>query len=418
MQSDATVYRRFFVMFAVLGVLGVGGFGYTLVQQRFRVPLKDTYTIKAQFTAGNGVVSGIGQSVDVVGVGVGQITGVELEDGVAVVSMRVEAEKLPYVYANATASLRPITPLGDLRIDLEPGAPPARPLAENDVIRLATTTAAVPLGNLLSRLDTDTRDYVTGLIAGLDQGTRDRGPDMRRLLRTLGPTTRQVATISRALGRRSTALSGFVHNLASVTDAASQDGQLVSVVRAGNQTLGALARQDEPLRAAITKLPGTLQAVRTTLTDIQPFADLLGPTLTELQPAVRRLPQTLKALGDFTSAGAPVLRADVNPLVERAAPLLRDARPAVADLDRSTPLITGAAQSLNYLLNELAYVPSKSNPGFLFWGAWALHNLNSAFGQADANGTILRAMIIQNCAVLTAQPDLQKVFDAVGVCPA
>jgi hypothetical protein len=273
------------------------------------------------------------------------------------------------------------------------------------------------LSGLLSRLDSDTRDYLSGLLAALDQGTAGRGPDMRRMLVALGPTSRQLGDITRALAQRRTALAAFVHNLASVTRAASQDGQLASVVVAGDQTLHAVAQQDQPLREAIAKLPATLDATKTTLADITPFAGELGPTLTALQPAVRRLPTTLQALGRFSDVGTPVIQRQLLPLVAQANPLLPRVGAAVADLSQATPPLTGSAQSFNYFLNELAYVPGGSNQGFLFWLDWMLHNMNSALSTADANGSFIHATALVDCDGIQAVPALQKYFGIAHACP-
>jgi hypothetical protein len=237
------------------------------------------------------------------------------------------------------------------------------------------------------------------------------------MLLALGPTTQQVAEITRALAQRRTALAQFVHNLAAVTRAASQDGQLASVVSAGDQTLHVLAQQDQPLRQAIAKLPATLDVTQSTLAKLTPFADKLGPTLTALLPAVRRLPATLRVLGPFADTGARVLQGDVRPLVSAAQPLVREAAPAVADLNAATLPLTGSAQTLNYLLNELAYVPGGADQGFLFWLDWVAHNLDSTLSTGDANGAIMRGTVLANCGALGGIASLQPALNAVGLCP-
>jgi phospholipid/cholesterol/gamma-HCH transport system substrate-binding protein len=418
MRSKTATYARFLTMFAVLGTLGCAGFVYVLIHQRFTLPVfGQVYTINARFSAADGVVSGIGQPVDVVGVTVGEVSGVKLEDGAALVTMQLQRHQLPHVYADATAALVPVTPLGDMRIDLNPGSAPAPALAAGSTIGLAQTSTPVPLSDLLSTLDADTRNYLSALLASLAQGTNDRGPDMRRMLLALGPTTQQVAEITRALAQRRTALAQFVHNLAAVTRAASQDGQLASVVSAGDQTLHVLAQQDQPLRQAIAKLPATLDVTQSTLAKLTPFADKLGPTLTALLPAVRRLPATLRVLGPFADTGARVLQGDVRPLVSAAQPLVREAAPAVADLNAATLPLTGSAQTLNYLLNELAYVPGGADQGFLFWLDWVAHNLDSTLSTGDANGAIMRGTVLANCGALGGIASLQPALNAVGLCP-
>ena len=417
MRAKAQVYARFFTIYAVLAALGIGGALYVLVHQRLTLPFRHVYTIKAEFSAADGVLGGIGQPVDVVGVQVGQVTNVALANGAALVTMQLQRDRLPRVYANATAALQPVTPLGDMRVDLQPGASPAPPLADGSMITLAQTTAPVPLSALLSRLDSDARDYLTGMLASVQQGTQNEAVATRRLLLSLGPTTQQVGEITQALAARRVALARFVHNLAVVTRAASHDGQLASVIAAGDRTLQAMAVQDRPLRQAIAELPGTLGILQSTLQHVTPFANELGPTLRGLQPAIRRLPSTFQSLHRLAVVGTPTIKNDVAPLVSRAEPLLSEAAPAVANLARATLPLTGAAQTLNYFLNEFAYVPGGNDQGFLFWADWLFHNLDAALSTADASGTVFRAAVLTDCNGVQAEPALVATFSLLHVCP-
>lgn len=415
-RTRAQVYVRFLLTFAVLGTLGLGGALYVLAHQRATLPFGGAHTLKLQFAAANGLTEGIGQPVNVAGVRVGQVTHVSLDGGRALVTVQIEPDQVPRVYADATATLEPITPLQDMQIALNPGRPPARALRDGATLDVSRTSGPVPLSDLLSTLDGDTRTYLSSLLASLDDGTRRRGPDMRRMLLSLGPTVAQSGRISRALAQRRTHLARLVHNLALITRAASRDDQLTRVVQAGNQTLAAITRQDQPLRAAIAKLPATLAATRGTLSDLQPFARKLEPTLRALLPAVRRVPRTLASLRPFAETGARALHADVRPLVREAQPLLEAAGPAVARLNGATPPLTGAAQTFEYLLNEFAYNPPGSDEGFLFWFVWGFHNFNSFLSASDANGNIGRATRVVDCAGLQARPELQAALGVTGLC--
>ena len=64
---------RFIVVIGILGILGLASTFYLLREQRFPNPLRDTYTVKAEFTEADGVVAGLGQPVNVSGVKVGTI---------------------------------------------------------------------------------------------------------------------------------------------------------------------------------------------------------------------------------------------------------------------------------------------------------------------------------------------------------
>jgi phospholipid/cholesterol/gamma-HCH transport system substrate-binding protein len=412
-------YIQFLLVFALIGTVGIAATIYTLVHQRLALPFQNTYTLHARFTAADGVISGLGQPVNVVGVKVGQVTGAELNGGSALVTMSISRGQVPHIYANASAVLQPITPLDDMEIALNPGSRSAGPMPAGATIGLGETTAPVQLSELLSTLDGDTRDYLSSLISSIGQGTQGRGTDLRDVLDTLGPTAHDAAQISQALAARRESLAKFVHNLALVTHAASQDRQLAAVVNAGDQTLHALAQQQGALRSAVAQLPATLHLADSTLTNLEPFAKEIGPTVTALSPSLMRLPAALRQLTPFTASAATALKKQIRPFVSAAQPLLRPLLPAVTDLNKTTPLLAQSFQSLEYLTNELAYNPNsgKDNQGFLFWLSWFAHNWNSMVGSGDANGAIGRGAPLFTCEGIQALPLLQPLLSLAKLCP-
>jgi phospholipid/cholesterol/gamma-HCH transport system substrate-binding protein len=411
-------YVRFLAVFIAIGGVGIAATVYTLLHQRLALPFQNTFTLRARFTAADGVVSGLGQPVNVVGVKVGQVSGSTLSDGQALVTMEIDRGQLSHVYANASAVLEPITPLEDMQINLDPGTPSAGPLPSNATIQISNTTSPVQLSDLLSTLDGDTRGFLTTLIASLGEGTSGRGADIRRVLDALGPTAGGVEQISRALAARRTALASLVHNLAIVTRSASQDQQLASVVTAGDETLRTIATEQAPLRQALAQFPSTLDVTRSTLTHLEPFAAQLSPTLEALAPAIKRLPSTLRVLEPFAAEGTRALRHEIRPLVDAAQPLAAKVEPAVNTLFATTPYLSQSFQALEYLVNEIAYNPNQGeNQGFLFWLAWFAHNVNSWVSSGDANGGIGRAAVLATCYGAQDLPVLQQLTQTVGLCP-
>lgn len=419
MSPRRRVYVRFLAVIAVLGSTGIAATAYLLVQQRAPHPFQDVYEVQAEFTSADAIVGGLGQPVNVVGVKVGQVKNAKLVDGRARVTFEIERDKLPRVHADATATLEPITPLKDMQIALDPGRPPAPALRKGDVLGVGQTAPAVPLSDLLSTLDEDTRTFLGSMVASFDQGVAERGPDLRRALRSLGPTTRQAGRIAQAAARRRTELARLVHNLARVTRAAAQDRRLASLVAAGNDTLQAIAAQDGPLREALAELPPTLDVTRETLVSLAPFADEIEPAIGAILPAVRRLPETLDVLRPFADQATAVTRSDLRPLVREASPLAADLGPTVTSLSTQAPLLTRSFQTLTYLVNELAYNPEPGgrNQGFLFWLPWAMHNFNSVISLGDAHGGIGRAQVMANCYGAQEIPAIRPILDLFGACP-
>ncbi|HEY4097350.1 MAG TPA: MlaD family protein, partial [Baekduia sp.] len=94
---------------AVVGIflvaLVVGG--YILGHQRFYLPNwvpvvgTDFVDYKAEFVTAQSVTPGQGQSVNIAGVNVGELTKVELKDGRAIITMKIR-HKYAHVYKDAT----------------------------------------------------------------------------------------------------------------------------------------------------------------------------------------------------------------------------------------------------------------------------------------------------------------------------
>jgi phospholipid/cholesterol/gamma-HCH transport system substrate-binding protein len=404
---------RFVFTIIVLAVAGLAAAAYVLINERFPIPFQNLYSVTVVFPAADGVAGGFGEPVNVSGVGVGSITGARLSGGNALVTLSIARAQLPHIYRDATATLAPITPLKDMEIELDPGHPSAGILPNGGIVPASRTVSPTDLEELLSSLDGDTRTFLASLITSVGAGTDGRGMDLRRTLVALGPTTAQVHAITSALARRRSEIALLVHNLAVVTRAASQDGQLSEVVQAGNATLNAIAEQDTPLRQAIAQLPATLAVTDKTLGHAATLAGELRPTLTALMPAVRRLPRTFEALGPFAATTSGIVAHQLRPFTVDAQPLVRALGPAVTRLSAMTPDLQSSFMVLDYLVNELAYNPGGDDPGMLFWAAWTAHNLNSFVSVQDANGGLGRTLLFGSCSQLQALGDLGQLLAPV-----
>ncbi len=91
-------------------------------------------------------------------------------------------------------------------------------------------------------------------------------------------------------------------------------------------------------------------------------------------------------------------------------PLVRQLRPAAADLDTATPKLTSSFKVLNSLFNLLGYnAGGKQAPGtpgrdegYLYWIAWLQHNGAAVFSSSDANGTFRPVTVAGTCGSLAA----------------
>ncbi|HET9074208.1 MAG TPA: MlaD family protein [Solirubrobacteraceae bacterium] len=395
--------RSLLVVLALMAVGMVAG-AYILIQQRLPNPFAHFYKINAAFPTAAAVVPGLGEPVDVAGVHVGEILNVQLHAGQGIVQMEVDPNKgVRHFYRNAYAVLTPTTPLDDMYIDINPGTPSSGILPSGSTIPVQQTTSPIGSDELLDELDNDTRDWFTSLITALDTGLRGRGPDIRQLLETLGPTAVQTRTIADLLAQRRTELADLVHNVGQLSKGISvDDTQLGTLLETSNRTFGALTNQDTQLRSALTQLPGTLGQTRQTLASLTGFANELTPTATALIPLARHLPRTLTDARTLVKAAAIVPLNKAASVESSVLPLGTGLARAESGLRADTPSLTTAFKGIEYITNELAYSPGQGNPGFLYWLAWFAHNVDSFVGNTDANGPAWRLVTETTCSSLTS----------------
>ncbi len=402
---------------AILGLMLIAAVvgGYILGKQRLSppawVPLigQDFFTVKAELSTAQAVTPGQGQTVNIAGVQVGEISKVELVEGKAVVTLKMQP-KYGRVYKDATVLLRPKTGLKDMAAELEPGTPEAGRLDDGGTIPVANTLPDVNLDEILASLDTDTRDYLTILLGAGAEGLRGNGPELARAIRRFEPSARYGRKVFGALEKRQRNIKRVIHNLSLVMDElGTKDDQLAEFVENSNAVFVRLANQDANLRSTLTELPSALNETQRGLGKVKVLADELGPTLQALRPAARALGPTLRDVRPFVRETTPIIHDEIRPFVRASRPTVTQLQPTMSDLAKATPDLTRTFKVVNTLLDMLAYNPRGQEEGFLFWVTWANHIGNQIFTTQDAHGPIRRGLFITTCQDV---PVLQQVTQA------
>jgi phospholipid/cholesterol/gamma-HCH transport system substrate-binding protein len=408
------------MIFLIVVALAIGG--YVLSNQRFYLPAwvpvvgTDFYTVEAELQTAQAVVPGQGQTVNVAGVPVGDIGSVRLEDGRAVVEMKIKREHAP-IYRDATILLRPKTGLKDMYLNLDPGTEAAGEVPEGGRVPVSNTLPDVNPDEVLAALDGDTRDYLRILLnSGAEALSGDAPAQLRQTLKRFEPTTRDTELITERLIDRRRSIQRVVHNFQELaTELGSKDTQLAGFVDSANANFEAIARQDTSLRQALRLLPGTLDQTASTLRGVDALAANLGPALQELRPGARALGPSLREARPFLRTTTPVIRNELRPFARDVRPTVRDLRSAAADLAVVTPRLTRTVKVVNSLLNTLAYNPPGAEEGYLFWGSWANHAGSTVFGTQDAHGPIRRGLILVSCAGLGVLDQIQATTPSLKV---
>lgn len=411
-----------FAAIILLVVVAAGVSLYILNEQRVRFPFLEpkAFKLKAEFSTAQAVVAGQGQTVRVSGVRIGDIGGVDLKDGRAVIAMDIDPEYADLVHTNASALLRPKTGLKDMFIDLEPGTDDAPKVTAGWTIPIRATQPDVNPDEIFAVLDTDTRDYLKLLVNGLGSGLEGRGGDLQDIFARFEPTHRDLARVTGAVATRRKNLRRLINSLNKLNgELASRDDDLAKLVDSSAAVFRAFASEESNVSAAVRELPGALSQTTDTLQRVQSFAELLGPTTEKLRPAARALDPANEAVRPFAREATPQLADHIRPFVRDARPLVRDLAPVSTRLADTAPNLTQVFSRFNHFLNLLGFNQNgREGPdnaarqeGYLFWLAWVNQLGVQVFSSSDAHGTLRPVTLGAPCATIqqlvAEQPELE-----------
>jgi phospholipid/cholesterol/gamma-HCH transport system substrate-binding protein len=305
------------------------------------IPFTRPFEVKAVFQSSNSIRKN--SPVRIAGVLVGKVKSVEGQPGTnaAVVTMSISKDGLP-IHSDATAKIRPRIFLeGNFFVDLTPGTPTAPDLQDGDTIKITQTATPVQLDEVLTSLQSDTRQDLKVLLDGLSTALNSK------------PTAAQDAA-SDPSARGQTGAQSFNDAYNDIPQSEKSTAQVfeallgtepqrdVSRLIAGTaQTTGALIRNENALKSLITNFNTTMAA----------FASQAG----NLQSSIRLLPSTLQSANGALAA----LDASFPPTRAFAREILPGVRETPATIDASFPWIAQtrklvSPQELGGLVRELS----------------------------------------------------------------
>jgi ABC-type transporter Mla subunit MlaD len=324
-----------------------------------RIPFTDRgYEVKATFA--NSANIRTTSPVRIAGVNVGEVTEVERDGEVSVVTFTVEDEGRP-IHEDASAKIRPRIFLeGNFFVELHPGSPSSPELDDDGTIPVSRTSTAVQLDEVLTALQSPARSNLQLLLEGLgtsltylptppedaDQDPDVQGESAATALNDAfeygGTAGRTSAQVNEAfLGLEENDLSKLLEGLARTSRGlVSREAQLQDLITNFNTFSGALADESENLGETIRLLDPTLRTARRSLVSLNAALPPLRGFSIALRPGVAELPDTIEA-------GRPWL-AEALPLLSR-----RELGGLASLLESSTPGLAGATRDTLRLLPEI-----------------------------------------------------------------
>lgn len=220
------------------------------------------YEVAAQFSDATGVLKG--DVVKAAGVTVGRVSGISIDNGVAVVSMEIDEDiELP---AGVGAKVRFRNLIGQRMVTLQDDGPRTSDILQaGDVIPLARTEPAFDLTELFNGL--------------------------RPVIRSTNPQDINIVThaLVEALKGREDEFEGFVGNVALVSEMlAGKDRQISRLLENVNIVASDLRSRDSQLRNTLAQLNAFLTDVSASRGDLEVALTTLDDAATRFQRIISR----------------------------------------------------------------------------------------------------------------------------------
>src|SRR3954454_6572582 len=313
-------------------------FGFTKAN-----PFANPYELHAVFQNVNNLKPN--SPVRIAGVDVGKVKKVEpisSGEGAARVTMELKDKALP-IHKDATVKVRTRIFLeGNFFIDLKPGSPSAPEMDSGGTIPMQHTAAPVQFSQLLTALQSDTREDLKVFLREYSKGLSGKGArGFNDSIRYWEPAYKNSALANDAtLGQQphsdlQRVLRGQQRTFAALN---SDENALKGLVTNFNTTAGAFASEDQALSASIPALRDTLRAAQPALASLNDALPSLRRFAIDALPGARSSNPTLTAGVPFIQQARRLMgRRELRGL---ASELRRQVRNMVALNTTSVPVLT------------------------------------------------------------------------------
>ena len=299
-----------------------------------------------------------GSIVRIAGVDVGAVQSIERYNGAeaALIKMDLTEKGLP-VHDGATVRIRPRLFLeGNFVLELSPGVPGSKRLADGDTIPITRTSRAVQLDEVFSTLQGPERKDLQVLVQALGKALDDPDPadtssltkgesageSLNDTFKAAGVAGRDIEDLARALqgqdrGDLAAAIRSFANLTGPLADNADELGTLIDGL---DRTIGVFADNSNAVRASIQELPKTARVAQATLPTIRRALPPVGRVSRNVTAGLDNLPALVRAADPFLSETKALLSDD------EAGGLVKSLEPISAGLAKAAP-------DLAVVLNDL-----------------------------------------------------------------
>ncbi|HWF53912.1 MAG TPA: MlaD family protein [Solirubrobacteraceae bacterium] len=301
---------------------------------------QEPYIVKAAFTSGFNMVSGL--PVDVNGIQVGKIAGVTYDGSVAggeaIVSVGITNPAYIPLHRGTVVEARWGSTIGNetRRLDVTPGATSAPKIPNQGIIETNDTIPAQDVDQELNVFSAKTRQNLTSMLGHFQGSFQGQASYLHAGINSAPAALNAANGVLSDLNSDQYALRGLITNGNTLTSVLANRAQGISdlVTVAGN-TFATMSDHANGLQQSIADLPGALTEARGTLarlntsvgvlrgliTDIRPGAAQLAPLATAMVPTLASL-HSIVPLGDATLTEATSDAPSITKLLSVATPFM------------------------------------------------------------------------------------------------
>jgi phospholipid/cholesterol/gamma-HCH transport system substrate-binding protein len=315
------------------------------------IPFTKPFEVNAVFQSANSLRPG--SPVRIAGVQVGKVKQIKPQEGGdgAVVVMQIDDQGLP-LHADATAKIRPRIFLeGNFFVDLTSGSPGAPKLDMGDTIKVTQTATPVQLDQVLTTLQSDSREDLKDLLDQLSVAlnskptpaeNRDADPSARgeSAAHSFNDAYDDIPEAEKSTAQVLDAFLGtepdrdvsrLIDGTARTTGALIRnENALQGLITNFNATMAAFASESRNLRLSIRELPTTLATANRAFDSLNAAFPPTRAFAREIIPGVRETPATIDAAFPWIAQARPLM----GP--KELGGLAAELSPASADLARVT----------------------------------------------------------------------------------
>jgi hypothetical protein len=270
------------------------------------------------------------------------------------------------------------------------------------MIQASRTSTPVQFDQVLTTLDSDTRDNLKRLLEEYSTGLSGTGGiGFNKSIAYWESAYKNSAIVNDAtLGQQQHDLSGYINSAGTVAEALDRSPEaLKSLITDLNTTANAFAREQGNLEQAVAELPRTLRAARPALAALNAAFPPVRRLVVDFRPAVR-------SSGPTIDASLPFVK-QARKLVSKA-----ELRGLVADLVPTVPALARLNNATVALLHQVRLSSSCQNQVILPWSNDGVVDPN--FKTNMGSGTIQLKVFEEGVRFLPGIASESRTGDANG----